>query len=108
MSVTVPYDADAVAPVAALLGVTAHEEPYRVRGAAVWRLELANASLGRAVTVVLWPSLRRVDVRLGDCSMVYRDVITVELLPRVEVIFRRGTGDGYLFISTGGRASVVV
>ena len=56
---------------------------------------------------MLWPALARVDVRIGDCSIVYKGVATVELLPGVEVIFRRNAGDGYLFVSAGGRASVV-
>ena len=103
-----PYTADAVPKIAALLGVEATQEPYTVRGASVYRLSLLNPVLGAAVTLVLWPSLARVDVRLGDCSIVYRDVATVELVPGVEVIFRRTDVPGYLFVSIGGRASVVV
>ena len=70
MSVTLPFTETAVAEVAALLNVPALVEPYRVRDAAVYRLALPNASLGVEVVVILWPSLGRVDVRFGDCSMV--------------------------------------
>lgn len=94
--------------IAALLGVAVAPEPYTVRGAPVFRLAVANAALGCTVTLLLWPSLARVDVRLGDCSIVYRGVTEVELLPTVEVIFRRAGHDGYLFVGVGGRASVVV
>jgi hypothetical protein len=108
MTVTLPFTEAAVGEVAALLGVPARPEPYAVRGAAVYRLEVPNASLGVVVTLLLWPSLGRVDVRIGDCSMVYKGVATVELITGVEAIFRRGDGDGYLFVSVGGRASIVV
>jgi hypothetical protein len=107
MAATLPFTEAAVSQIAALLGVAATVEPYAVRGAPVYRLELPNAVLGIAVTVLLWPSLGRVDVRIGDCSIVYKHVATVELLAGVEVIFRRASGDGYLFVSAGGRASIV-
>ncbi|MGH2587794.1 MAG: hypothetical protein ACRDJE_22970 [Dehalococcoidia bacterium] len=107
MSVTLPFTEESVPAIAALLDVPARREPYAVRGAAVYRLDVPNVSLGMAVTVLLWPSIRRVDVRIGDCSIVYRAVATVELLPGVEVIFRRAEGEGYLFVSIGGRVSVV-
>lgn len=107
MTVTLLFTERAVPEIAALLGVTAQIEPYAVGGAAVFRLTVPNASLGMAVAVILWPSIGRVDVRIGDCSMVYKGVTAVELVPEVEVIFRRGDGGGYLFVSAGGRASLV-
>jgi hypothetical protein len=107
MSATLLFTEDAVVEIAALLGVPACVEPYRARDAAVYRIVLPNPSLGVEVVVILWPSLGRVDVRLGDCSMVYKGVTEVELIPGVEVIFRRPGDEGYLFISVGGRASLV-
>jgi hypothetical protein len=108
MSVTLPFTEAAVLEIAALLGVAATVEPYAVRGAAVYRLAVPNPALALPVIVLLWPSLARVDVRIGDCSVVYRGVTTAELLPGVEVIFRRASVEGYLFVGVGGRASVVV
>ena len=107
MTATLPFDAAAVPRIAALLGVPARPEPYTVRGAPVFRLDVPNATLGRDVTVLLWPALARVDVRIGDCSIVYKGAATVELLPGIEVIFRRAGEGGYLFVSTSGRASIV-
>jgi hypothetical protein len=107
MSVTLPFTEAAVHEIAVLLGVPASVEPYRVRDGTVYRMALPNPSLGVEVVVILWPSLGRVDVRLGDCSMVYKGVTDVELIPDVEVIFRRRNEDGYLFVSVGGRASLV-
>jgi hypothetical protein len=107
MSVTLPFTEAAVSEIAALLGVAACVEPYRVRDAAVHRMALPNLSLGLEITVILWPSISRVDVRLGNCSMVYKGVTDLELIPGVEVIFRRRGEDGYLFVSVDGRASLV-
>lgn len=107
MTATLPFTDAAVLPISALLGVVAAAEPYTVRGTPVYRLDVPNVALGINVTVLLWPSLARVDVRIGDCRIVYRGVAMVELLPGVEVIFRRASGEGYLFVSVGGRASVV-
>jgi hypothetical protein len=107
MSVTLPFTEAAVAEISTLLDVAVVVEPYRVRDIAVYRLALLNASLGVEVAVILWPSIGRVDVRLGDCSMVYKGVTDVELIPGVEVIFRRRGDEGYLFVSVGGRASLV-
>ena len=107
MTATLPFTEDGVPQIAALLGVPAVAEPYTVRGAPVFRLDVPNRVLGVTVSVLLWPALARVDVRIGDCSLVYKGVASVELLPGVEVIFRRAAGDGYLFISVGGRASLV-
>ncbi len=108
MTVTLPFTETAVPEIAALLGVAAAVEPYRVRDAAVYRLGIRNAVLDLDIAVLLWPSLARVDVRIGDCSIVYKDVASVELISGVEVIFRRAAGEGRLFVSIGGRASVVV
>ena len=108
MSVTLPFTEAAVPEIAALLGVAAAVEPYRVRGAAVYRLGIRSAVLDLDIAVLLWPSLARVDVRIGDCSIVYKDVASVELISGVEVIFRRAAGEGHLFVSVGGRVSVVV
>lgn len=105
---TLPYTADAITQIGALLGGEPTREPYTVRGAAVYRLDVFNPVLSTHISLILWPSLARVDVHLGDCSIVYRDVATVELLHGVEVIFRRAAAPGYLFVSIGGRASVVV
>jgi len=108
MTVTLAFTDAVVDAVAVLLGVAATAEPYRVHDTSVYRLNVPNASLRTDIVVLLWPSLGRVDVRIGDCSIVYRGVTSVELLPDVEVIFRRQGAAGYLFVSVGGRASVVV
>jgi hypothetical protein len=48
MSVTIAFTEAAVAEIAALLGVIAREESYRVRGDPLYRLELGNTTLAVA------------------------------------------------------------
>ena len=46
MTATLSFDEAAVPAIAALLGVPARREPYSVRGAPVFRLDVPNTVLG--------------------------------------------------------------
>lgn len=94
--------------IAALLGVPLRRAPYDVAGAPVFELTVRSAVLDRDVLLLLWPSLRRADVRIGDSSLVFKRIDAVELYPGVEVLFRRDEPPGYLFLSVDGRASMVL
>jgi hypothetical protein len=74
-----------------------------VHGAAIYRLVVRNPVLAVAVTLVLWPSLARVDVRVGDSAIVFKGVNEIALYPGVEVMFRRHQPAASLFVSVGGR-----
>jgi hypothetical protein len=97
------FSETSVSHVAALLGVSPMVEPYRVRSAAVYRMTVHNAALGADLTIILWPSLARVDVRVGDSAIVFKGVDEVLLFPGVEVMFRRANPAASLFIGEGGR-----
>ena len=101
-------DEEAVTRIAALLGAPLELAPYRVRGKPVYQLSIANRTLGCDVLVILWPALNRVDVRFGDCTMVFKAIGSIELYPGVEVMFRRIDPPGHLFVSVSGRAEMVV
>ena len=101
--VAMRLDDQAVEAVAALLGTVARVEPYAVRGVPVYRLAVRNAVLNAEVTLILWPSLARVDVRVGDSALVMKGVDEVLLYPGVEVMFRRREPAAALFLSVGGR-----
>jgi hypothetical protein len=61
---------------------------------------------GRASAMLtLWPSIRRVDAIGGGSTIVFTDVVTVDLVAGVEVQFRRGNRD-YLIVAIGGRLIV--
>ena len=101
-------DEEAVTLIAELLGSPLELAPYRVRGKPVYQLSIPNQALGLDLLVVLWPALNRVDVRIGDCTMVFKAISRIELYPGVEVMFRRSDPPGHLFISVSGRAEMAV
>lgn len=101
-------NAETVRRIAELLGVPVREARFRVGGEPVYELTVRSKALALDVTVLLWPSLRRVDVRIGDCSLVFKRIDAVELYPGVEALFRRDDPPGYLFVSRDGRASMVM
>lgn len=101
-----PFDAGCLEEIASELRVPLCEEPYQVRGAKVYRLQVRSAELGIEVKIVLWPSLARVDVYAGSVSIVFKDVSDVEILPGIEVLFHRA-GGGHLFVTAAGGVATV-
>ena len=99
---------DVVGRIAALLHCAVREAPYRAGGAPVFELSVVSRTLGVPVALLLWTGLARADVRIGDSSMVFKQIAQIELYPGVEVLFRRFTPPGYLFLSVDGRASMVI
>ncbi len=82
-------------------------EPYTADGSEVFRLTLGGAADG--VTMVLWPSLSRVDVTsVGNHGWVMKNVGRVDVIPGVEVVFKPAEGTGYLFVSVNGWVNMVV
>ena len=102
-AVVTRLDEQTVGAIAALLGTAATVEPYAVRGGPVYRLSLRNVVLDTEVTLILWPSLARVDVRVADSALVMKGVDEVLLYPGVEVMFRRREPAASLFVSVRGR-----
>ena len=92
--------------VAALLGATLGEAPFRHGDGPVPRLLLRNRALGAEVRLDLWPALARVDVAVGDCFFVFTDVAEVLLLPGVEVLFRRAAPRGFLLVTVTGAVAL--
>ncbi len=100
-----PYDAQSIDLIAETLGVAAGLAPFQLPGAAVYQLLVPGANDRPAAMLTLWPSLRRVDAVGGSATVVFTDVATVDLVPDVEVQFRRGTGE-YLIVARGGKVIV--
>ncbi len=92
--------------IAALLGASHEDAPFRHAGAPVPRLTLRNAALGVPVRLDLWPALARVDVALGDCFFVFTGIEEVLPIPGVEVLFRRSSPRGFLFVTVAGAVSL--
>lgn len=99
-------DPGCVEAIAALLGASLGEAPFRHAGAPVPHLTLMNAALGVPVRLDLWPRLARVDVALGDCFFVFTEIDEVLLLPGVEVLFRRASPRAFLFVTPAGAVAL--
>ena len=114
------FDETTVEAVAGLLGVEARKAPFEVpklpagaegqpatEKAPVYQMTVPSAELGQPLLLTLWPSLARVDVRLGKSYWALRGITSVELYPGVEVLFRRDDPPGMLFVSVQGRVALV-
>jgi len=70
-------------------------------------VSIRSQELGEPLLLTLWPSLSRVDVRLGQSSWTLRGITSVELYSGVEVLFRRDDPSAFLFVSVKGRVALV-
>jgi len=113
-------DVQAPRAIAKLLGTRVRKAPFQVprlpqglegqpptEQAPVYQMTLHSEELGQSLLLILWPSLSRVDIRLGDSSWTLTDVSDVELYPAVEVLFRRHQPPAFLFVSVRGRVALV-
>ena len=114
-------DPQAARAIAKLLGTRARKAPFQVpclpegregqpataSAEPVYQMTLQSQELGQPLLILLWPSLSRVDVRLGESTWTLRDVSDVELYPAVEILFRRHQPPAFLFVSVGGRVALV-
>lgn len=100
-------DPEAIQQIAALLDATLETPPFAVREEPVFQLLLQSQEHGAELRITLWPSQRRVDVRLGKSYWVLKEISGVELYPGVEVLFRREDPSALLFVSKQGRVALV-
>ncbi len=99
------YDAASVERVAETLGVALERAPFRLPSATVWQLTVPGRDDRPAALLTLWPSIRRVDVIAVPATVVFTEVELVELVPDIEVQFRR-RGREYLIVARGGKVIV--
>ncbi len=115
------FDEDAVHAIAELLGAEARKAPFEVpklppgregqpatdKPGPVFQMSVRSQELGEPLLLTLWPSLGRVDVRLGRSYWALREITSAEIYPGVEVLFRRDDPSAFLFVSVKGRVSLV-
>jgi len=101
----IPYNAQAIDLIADALDVPVGLADFRLPGAAVYQLMVSGTDGRASAMLTLWPSIRRVDAIGGGATIVFTDVVTVDLVADIEVQFRRGNRD-YLIIARGGRIIV--
>jgi len=102
---TVPFDAHAVEVIAACLGVEASLAPFRLPSSAVWQMTVPGSGGRPQAMLTLWPGIGRIDVIAGPATIVFTDIRNVDLVPDVEVQFRR-TNREVLIVARGGKVIV--
>lgn len=100
-----PYGAPAVEPIAEALGAELRLADFRLPGAAVYQVVVTGQGERPAALVTLWPSIGRVDAITGGATIVFTEVATVDLVPGIEVQFRRQRRE-YLIVARGGKVIV--
>lgn len=101
----VAFNAQCIDLVADTLAATAQNAPFRLPNAAVYQITVPDAGGRPAAMLTLWPSIRRVDAVGPAVTVVFTDVLTVDLVEGVEVQFRRGNRD-LLIVTRGGKVIV--
>ncbi len=102
---TVPFDAQAVELIAGCLGIMASLAPFRLPSSAVWQMTVPGSGGRPQAMLTLWPGIRRIDVIAGPATVVFTDIRSVDLVPDVEVQFRRPNRE-LLIIARGGKVIV--
>ena len=90
---------------AALFGEDLRLAPFRMPDADVWQLNVPDATGQVAVTLTLWPSIRRVDASSRLVTVVMTEIAGIEIVEGVEALFRRANGE-YLIVPLGGKVIV--
>lgn len=98
---TIPYDQEAVAPLAGVLDTRATLAEFQLPGAKVWQLTVAGTKGRPVMMVTLWPSRHRVDVVCGGATVVFSGIETIDLVPEVEVQFRKANRDTLILARNG-------
>ncbi len=102
---TVAFDVPAVELIAACLGVTSSLAPFRLPSSAVWQMTVPGSGGRPQAMLTLWPGIRRIDVIAGPATVVFTDIQAVDLVPDVEVQFRRANRE-LLIVARGGKVIV--
>lgn len=102
---TVPFDVQAVELVAECLGVAASLAPFRLPSSAVWQMTVPGSGGRPQAMLTLWPGIGRIDVIAGPATVVFTSIQSIDLVPDVEVQFRRAKRE-VLIVARGGKVIV--
>ena len=102
---SISFDAASVELIAAALRVEVATAPFRLPNATVYQLLVPGENERPAAMVTLWPSIRRVDAIGPQVTAVFTDIIGVDLVEEIEVLFRRRHGE-MLIVTRGGKIIV--
>lgn len=102
---TVPMEHEAVAEIAARLGVEFRVLGGSIPGREAWQAFVLGSDDRPAIALTVWPRQRRVDVVASAVTAVLSEVVSVRIGPGDEVAFVRA-GGGELAVRRGGRVVV--
>jgi hypothetical protein len=102
---TIEFNDESVERIASILGVGIDLAPFRMPGSNVWQMTIFGSNGRPAVLLTLWSGLKRVDAISGLTTVVLNDVVSVDLVPEVEVQFRT-RNRGMLIIARKGNVIV--
>ncbi len=66
---------------------------FRLPSSRVWEVTVPGDQDRPTAMITMWPGIRRVDAVNGAATVVFSDVQTIDIVPGVEVQFRRGNRD---------------
>jgi hypothetical protein len=101
----VPFRDETIDVIAEAIDAKPSLAPFQLPGAAVYQFLVAGDAGRPSAMVTLWPSLQRVDAIASGAAIVFTQVVSVQLVDGVEVLFRRASGE-YLVVARGGRIVV--
>ena len=102
---TIPYNEQAITPIGDLLEAEVGTANFRLPSSTVYQMTIPGVNGRPTAMVTLWPGIRRVDVVSGPATVVFTGVQTVDLVPGVEVQFRR-TAKECLILARNGQVIV--
>ena len=102
---TLAYDEQALDLIAEVLHGELSTAPFRLPSSAVWQMTVPGTQGRPVVMLTLWPGIRRIDVVSTSATVVFTDIQTVDLVPDVEVQFRRANRE-CLIVARGGKIIV--
>ena len=101
----IPYTEEAITPIGDVLEAEVRRAEFQLPGSTVWQMTVQGTNGRPAAMVTLWPGIRRVDVVAGPATVVFTDIQTVDLVPGVEVQFRRAAQE-CLIVARNGQVIV--
>lgn len=102
---TIPLDEQALDTITETLDGTCELADFRLPASRVWRVTVPGPDDRPAAMLTIWPGIGRVDAVNGMATVVFSGVQTVDLVPGVEVQFRRSSGE-CLIVARGGKIIV--
>ena len=104
---TIAFDEEAVSEVAETLAAEQGLADFRLPSSRVWQVTVPGEDDRPTAMLTLWPGIKRVDAVNGAATAVFSDVQTIDIVPGVEVQFRR-TNRECLIVARSGKIIVRV